>query len=85
MCLRLPQEDVCVDVLKAYVALLIRDQQNNLVASYVGQLPVEVATTQYAAFLEIVTQPELRLHCLQLATDAGETGVGGNATYKTPV
>ncbi|XP_028255110.1 nuclear pore complex protein Nup107 [Parambassis ranga] len=65
------KEDVCVDVLKAYITLLIRDQQTNLIASYVGQLPVEVATTQYAAFLEIVTQPELRPHCLQLATDAG--------------
>uniref|UniRef100_A0A3B5B013 Nuclear pore complex protein n=1 Tax=Stegastes partitus TaxID=144197 RepID=A0A3B5B013_9TELE len=65
------KEEVCVDVLKAYVSLLIRDQQTDLVASYVGQLPADVATAQYAAFLETVSQPELRPRCLQLATDAG--------------
>ncbi|KAM7367362.1 hypothetical protein PAMP_015268 [Pampus punctatissimus] len=65
------KEEVCVDVLKAYVSLLIRDQQTDLVASYVSQLPAEVATAQYAAFLETVNQPELRPRCLQLATDAG--------------
>lgn len=59
-------------MLKAYVALLIRDQQTELVASYVSQLPAEVATAQYATFLETVTQPELRPRCLQLAIDAGE-------------
>lgn len=64
------KEEVCVDVLKAYVSLLIRDQQTDLVASYVGQLPADLATAQYAAFLETVSQPELRPHCLQLATDA---------------
>ncbi|KAG8005482.1 hypothetical protein GBF38_001314, partial [Nibea albiflora] len=64
-------DEVCVDVLKAYVSLLIRDQQTDLVASYVSQLPAELATAQYAAFLETVTQPELRPHCLQLATGAG--------------
>lgn len=61
-----------MDVLKAYVSLLIRDQQSDLVASYVSQLPVDVATAQYAAFLETITQPEIRPRCLQLATDAGE-------------
>ncbi|TKS90472.1 Nuclear pore complex protein [Collichthys lucidus] len=65
------KDEVCVDVLKAYVSLLIRDQQTDLVASYVSQLPAELATAQYAAFLETVTQPELRPHCLQLATEAG--------------
>ncbi|XP_072233375.1 nuclear pore complex protein Nup107 [Leuresthes tenuis] len=65
------KEEVCVDVLKAYVSLLIRDQQTDLVASYVGQLPAELATSQYAAFLETINQPELRPQCLQLATDAG--------------
>ncbi|XP_029967223.1 nuclear pore complex protein Nup107 [Salarias fasciatus] len=65
------KEEVCVDVVKAYVSLLIRDQQTDLVASYVGQLPSELATAQYAAFLETVSQPELRPHCLQLATEAG--------------
>lgn len=63
-----------MDVLKAYVSLLIRDQQTDLVASYVSQLPAELATVQYATFLETVNQPELRPRCLQLATDAGETG-----------
>lgn len=61
-----------MDVVKAYVSLLIRDQQTDLVASYVSQLPAELATIQYAAFLETVTQPELRPRCLQLATEAGE-------------
>ncbi|XP_037551918.1 nuclear pore complex protein Nup107 [Nematolebias whitei] len=65
------KEEVCVDVLKAYVSILIRDQQTDLVASYVGQLPADHATAQYAAFLETVTQPELRPRCLQLATGAG--------------
>lgn len=61
-----------VEVLKAYVSILIRDQQTDLVASYVGQLPADLATSQYAAFLETVTQPELRPRCLRLATEAGE-------------
>uniref|UniRef100_A0A3Q2ZST4 Nuclear pore complex protein n=1 Tax=Kryptolebias marmoratus TaxID=37003 RepID=A0A3Q2ZST4_KRYMA len=65
------KEDVCVDVLKAYVQLLMRDQQTDLVASYVGQLPADLATAQYAAFLETVTQPELRPRCLRLATESG--------------
>ncbi|TDG96519.1 hypothetical protein EPR50_G00229450 [Perca flavescens] len=65
------KEEVCVDVLKAYVSLLVRDQQTELVASYVSQLPAEVATIEYAAFLETVNQPEIRPRCLQLATDAG--------------
>lgn len=74
---RLCQEEVCVDILKAYVSLLIQDQQTELVASYVSQLPAEVATAQYATFLETVDQPELRPRCLQLAMDAGEvTGLG---------
>lgn len=64
---------MCVDVLKAYISLLIRDQQTDLVASYVGQLPAELATGQYAAFLETVSQPELRPRCLQRAIEAGET------------
>ncbi|XP_063316812.1 nuclear pore complex protein Nup107 isoform X1 [Pelmatolapia mariae] len=65
------KEEVCVDVVKAYVSLLIQDQQTDLVASYVGQLPADLAISQYAAFLETVTQPELRPRCLQLATEAG--------------
>lgn len=64
-----------MDVLKAYVSLLIQDQQADLVASYVSQLPADIATTQYAAFLETVIQPELRPRSLQLATDAGDTEI----------
>lgn len=69
-------------MLKAYVSLLIRDQQTELVASYVSQLPAEVATAQYATFLETVTQPELRPRCLQLATDAGEAAGEGRGPGK---
>uniref|UniRef100_A0A8D3BTU7 Nuclear pore complex protein n=1 Tax=Scophthalmus maximus TaxID=52904 RepID=A0A8D3BTU7_SCOMX len=65
------KDEVCVDVLKSYVGLLVQDQQNELVASYVGQLPAELATAQYASFLETVAQAELRPRCLQLATEAG--------------
>ncbi|KAF7644664.1 hypothetical protein LDENG_00218040 [Lucifuga dentata] len=65
------KEEVCVEVLKVYVSLLIRDQQCDLVASYVSQLPADLATAQYATFLETINQPELRPHCLQLATSAG--------------
>lgn len=36
------------------------------------QLPADLATAQYAIFLETINQPELRPHCLQLATEAGE-------------
>lgn len=61
-----------MDVLKAYVTLLIRDQQTELVASYVSQLPAELATAQYATFLETINQPDIRPRCLSLATDAGE-------------
>ncbi|KAF0029813.1 hypothetical protein F2P81_018918 [Scophthalmus maximus] len=65
------KDEVCVVVLKSYVGLLVQDQQNELVASYVGQLPAELATAQYASFLETVAQAELRPRCLQLATEAG--------------
>ncbi|KAM8884508.1 nuclear pore complex protein Nup107 isoform 1-T1 [Synchiropus picturatus] len=65
------KEEVFVEVLKAYINLLIRDQQTDLIAGYVCQLPADLATAQYAAFLQTVSQPQLRPHCLQLATDAG--------------
>uniref|UniRef100_A0A8C6TSC4 Nuclear pore complex protein n=1 Tax=Neogobius melanostomus TaxID=47308 RepID=A0A8C6TSC4_9GOBI len=65
------KEEVCVNVLIAYVSLLIRDQQIDLVASYVSQLPSDLATVQYASFLETITQPELRPRCLELGTEAG--------------
>ncbi|XP_057710621.1 nuclear pore complex protein Nup107 isoform X2 [Corythoichthys intestinalis] len=65
------KEDVCVDVLKAYVSLLVRDRHTDLVANYVSQLPTYLATARYAAFLETLDQPELRPRCLRLATEAG--------------
>ncbi|KAJ0057025.1 hypothetical protein NL108_000853, partial [Boleophthalmus pectinirostris] len=65
------KEEVCVNVLTSYVSLLIHDQQIELVANYVGQLPSDLATVQYASFLETITQPELRPRCLELGTDAG--------------
>lgn len=75
-----------MDVLKVYISLLIRDQQTELVASYVGQLPAELATAQYAAFLETVNQPELRPRCLELAADAGETeNIGKHAFRVTQI
>lgn len=60
-------------MLMAYVSLLIRDQQTDLVASYVSQLPSDLATVQYASFLETINKPELRPRCLELATEAGQT------------
>ncbi|XP_077450671.1 nuclear pore complex protein Nup107 isoform X2 [Stigmatopora argus] len=65
------KEDVCVDVLKAYVSLLVRERRTELVARYVSQLPADLATAHYAAFLETLEQPELRPRCLHLATEAG--------------
>ncbi|XP_072309968.1 nuclear pore complex protein Nup107 isoform X1 [Eucyclogobius newberryi] len=65
------KEEVCVNVLTSYVTLLIRDQQIDLVASYVSQLPSDLATMQYSSFLETITQPELRPRCLELGTEAG--------------
>uniref|UniRef100_A0A3B4AS12 Nuclear pore complex protein n=1 Tax=Periophthalmus magnuspinnatus TaxID=409849 RepID=A0A3B4AS12_9GOBI len=65
------KEEVCVNVLTSYVSLLIHDQQIELVASYVSQLPSDLATVQYASFLETITQPELRPRCLELGTDSG--------------
>ncbi|XP_037099637.1 nuclear pore complex protein Nup107 [Syngnathus acus] len=65
------KEDACVEVLRAYVNLLVADRQTNLVASYVSQLPADLATAHYAAFLETISQPEVRPRCLQLAAEAG--------------
>ncbi|XP_077566025.1 nuclear pore complex protein Nup107 [Stigmatopora nigra] len=65
------KEDVRVEVLEAYVSLLVRERRTELVASYVSQLPADLATAHYAAFLETLEQPELRPRCLQLATEAG--------------
>ncbi|XP_030629555.1 nuclear pore complex protein Nup107 isoform X2 [Chanos chanos] len=65
------KEEVSVDVLKAYIGLLIRDKQIDLIAFYVSHLPPDTAVTQYAQFLEEVTETEQRKHCLELARQAG--------------
>ncbi|KAJ8373496.1 hypothetical protein SKAU_G00040760 [Synaphobranchus kaupii] len=65
------KEDVSVDVLKAYIQLLISKGQTDLVAFYVSHLPQEMAVAQYAHFLESVTETEQRKRCLELAKEAG--------------
>ncbi|XP_056604579.1 nuclear pore complex protein Nup107 [Triplophysa dalaica] len=65
------KEEVCVDVLKAYISLLVKEKQVDLIAFYVSQLPADLAVLQYAQFLEEVTETEQRKHCLDLATQAG--------------
>uniref|UniRef100_A0A673H5B8 Nuclear pore complex protein n=1 Tax=Sinocyclocheilus rhinocerous TaxID=307959 RepID=A0A673H5B8_9TELE len=63
--------EVCVDVLKAYISLLVKEKQVDLIAFYVSHLPADMAVSQYAQFLEEVTETEQRKHCLELATQAG--------------
>uniref|UniRef100_A0A9J7Y0W0 Nuclear pore complex protein n=1 Tax=Cyprinus carpio carpio TaxID=630221 RepID=A0A9J7Y0W0_CYPCA len=65
------KEEVCVDVLKAYISLLVKEKQVDLIAFYVSHLPADMAVPQYAQFLEEVTETEQRKHCLELATQAG--------------
>lgn len=65
------KEEVCVDVLKAYISLLVKEKQVDLIAFYVSHLPADLAVSQYAQFLEDVTETEQRKHCLELATQAG--------------
>ncbi|XP_056311527.1 nuclear pore complex protein Nup107 [Danio aesculapii] len=65
------KEEVCVDVLKAYISLLVKEKQVELIAFYVSHLPADLAVAQYAQFLEEVTETEQRKHCLELATQAG--------------
>lgn len=63
---------MCVDVLKAYISLLVKEKQVDLIAFYVSHLPADMAVSQYAQFLEEVIETEQRKHCLELATQAGE-------------
>ncbi|XP_066579929.1 nuclear pore complex protein Nup107 isoform X2 [Amia ocellicauda] len=65
------KEEVAVDVLKAYIQLLISEKHTDLIAFYVSHLPQDVAVAQYAQFLECVTETEQRKHCLELAREAG--------------
>uniref|UniRef100_A0A8C9SYL9 Nuclear pore complex protein n=1 Tax=Scleropages formosus TaxID=113540 RepID=A0A8C9SYL9_SCLFO len=65
------KEEVTVDVLKAYLQLLISEKHTDLIAFYVSHLPQDMAVSQYAHFLESVTETEQRKHCLELAREAG--------------
>ncbi|XP_068132812.1 nuclear pore complex protein Nup107 isoform X2 [Hyperolius riggenbachi] len=65
------KEEVSVEVLKTYIQRLIADKHVKLIAFYVSHLPQELAISQYAAFLENVTEPEQRHQCLELAKEAG--------------
>lgn len=65
------KEEVCVDVLKAYISLLVKEKQVELIAFYVSHLPADMGVTQYAQFLEEVTENEQRRRCLELAEQAG--------------
>ncbi|GCC31828.1 hypothetical protein chiPu_0010289 [Chiloscyllium punctatum] len=65
------KEDVCTDILKTYIELLIQANHTNLIAFYVSHLPPELAVTQYSAFLETVTETSQRRLCLDLAREAG--------------
>uniref|UniRef100_A0A8B9H1L8 Nuclear pore complex protein n=1 Tax=Astyanax mexicanus TaxID=7994 RepID=A0A8B9H1L8_ASTMX len=65
------KEEVCVDVLKAYISLLVKEKQVELIAFYVSNLPADMAVSQYAHFLEEVTEMEQRKRCLELASQAG--------------
>ncbi|XP_076849044.1 nuclear pore complex protein Nup107 [Brachyhypopomus gauderio] len=65
------KEEVCVEVLTAYISLLVTEKQVDLIAFYVSHLPAETAVRQYARFLEQVTESEQRKHCLELALKAG--------------
>uniref|UniRef100_A0AAZ3QGD1 Nuclear pore complex protein n=1 Tax=Oncorhynchus tshawytscha TaxID=74940 RepID=A0AAZ3QGD1_ONCTS len=65
------KEEVSVDVLKAYISLLMREKYVDLIAFYVSHLPPDLATAQYALFLEEVTEAEQRQRCLELAREAG--------------
>uniref|UniRef100_A0A4W3IDI9 Nuclear pore complex protein n=1 Tax=Callorhinchus milii TaxID=7868 RepID=A0A4W3IDI9_CALMI len=70
LCLQ-TKEDVCVDIIKTYIELLINEKYTDLIAFYVSHLPSDLAITQYSAFLESVTETEQRKHCLDLAREYG--------------
>ncbi|KAM4036684.1 nuclear pore complex protein Nup107 [Anomaloglossus baeobatrachus] len=65
------KEEVSVEVLKTYIQKLVNEKQVSLIAFYVSHLPQDLGICQYAAFLENVTEPEQRHHCLELAKEAG--------------
>ena len=63
-----------MDVLKAYIGLLVKEKQIELIAFYVSHLSSDVAVSQYANFLESVTETDQRKRCLELGREAGERG-----------
>uniref|UniRef100_A0A8C4Q5U9 Nuclear pore complex protein n=1 Tax=Eptatretus burgeri TaxID=7764 RepID=A0A8C4Q5U9_EPTBU len=65
------KENISLEVIKAYVELLVREKHTGLVAFYARHLPPEHAAVAYAAFLEGITETEERKLCLQLAEQAG--------------
>ncbi|XP_028663120.2 nuclear pore complex protein Nup107 [Erpetoichthys calabaricus] len=65
------KEEVCVEVLKMYIQVLINMKNIDLIAHYVRHLPPDQAIVQYAEFLESITETEQRVHCLKLAREAG--------------
>ncbi|XP_023682823.2 nuclear pore complex protein Nup107 isoform X1 [Paramormyrops kingsleyae] len=64
------KEDITVDVLKSYIQVLVSEKHVDLIAFYVSHLPPDMAVTQYAQFLESVTETEQRKRCLELAREA---------------
>ncbi|KAM4747248.1 nuclear pore complex protein Nup107 [Rhinophrynus dorsalis] len=65
------KEEVCVEVLKTYIQRLVKEKHIELIAFYTSHLPQNLAISQYAAFLENVTEPDQRHQCLELAKEAG--------------
>ncbi|XP_075713041.1 nuclear pore complex protein Nup107 isoform X2 [Rhinoderma darwinii] len=65
------KEEVSVEVLTTYIQKLVNEKQVSLIAFYVSHLPQDLGISQYASFLENVTEPEERHRCLELAKEAG--------------
>ncbi|XP_063783579.1 nuclear pore complex protein Nup107 isoform X2 [Pseudophryne corroboree] len=65
------KEEVSVEVLKTYIQRLVKEKHITLIAFYVSHLPQDLGISQYAEFLENVTEAEQRHQCLELAKEAG--------------
>lgn len=65
------QEEICVEVLRRYVEILIEDKHNSLVAVYTARLPAEMQVDVYARFLEGIEDTDAREMYLELAEEAG--------------
>ncbi|XP_075065599.1 nuclear pore complex protein Nup107 [Mixophyes fleayi] len=65
------KEEVSVEVLKTYIQRLVKEKHITLIAFYVSHLPQNLGISQYAEFLENVTEAEQRHQCLELAKEAG--------------